>query len=249
MNDMIGLQIYTIRALLTDEAACTAALARVHEIGYGSVQLAGSLDMIERTAKVCAELDIPVVGILGGMELCEEEEDRLFAAARLCSAKDIGISSKIATEEQALDLIDRANHFAARAKAEGFTFSYHNHSNELIRTESGKTLFDLLIDGFDRETVDFMPDTYWLQHGGADVRAYLERLAGRVSILHLKDMKRTAEGPTYAEIGQGNMNFQGIIETARQIGVKHYIVEQDRCDGDPLESARISLEYLQGLNM
>jgi len=244
---MIGLQLYTIRSLTMENESCTDAIAAVRDIGYGCVQLAGNLETVERTAEVSAKLGIPVAGILVNLKMCEEDRERLFAAARLCGAEDIGISSSITTAEEAMDLITRVNRFAAVAKREGFRFSYHNHSNELIRTACGKTVFDLLIEGFDPETVDFMPDTYWLQHGGADVRAYLERLAGRVRILHLKDMKRTVDGPTFAEIGQGNLNFAGILETAKKIGVTHYIVEQDKCDGDPLDSARISYRFLQTL--
>jgi sugar phosphate isomerase/epimerase len=76
----------------------------------------------------------------------------------------------------------------------------------------------------------------------------LESLKGRVRILHLKDMKRTADGPTFAEIGQGNLNWQGILDVANAIGVRHCIVEQDQCDGDPLDSIRMSYEYLKNLN-
>ena len=57
-------------------------------------------------------------------------------------------------------------------------------------------------------------------------------------------MKRTADGPTYAEIGVGNINFKGIIESAEKIGVAHYIVEQDKCDGDSLTSAEMSYNYI-----
>ena len=90
-----------------------------------------------------------------------------------------------------------------------------------------------------------MPDTYWIQHGGADVRAFLEILDGRVNILPLKDMKRTPAGSTFAEIGGGNINFKGIAEVAERIGVEHYIVEQDECDTDSLISAAISYEYMR----
>jgi sugar phosphate isomerase/epimerase len=245
---MLGLQLYTVRSLTETDAACTAALRTVRDVGYECVQLAGKIETVERTARIAADLGIPVAGILVNLKMCEEDTERLFAAARLCHAEDIGISSSIKTEEEARDLIARVNRFAPIARQAGFRFSYHNHSNELIRAACGKTLFRLLVEGFDPETVDFMPDTYWLQHGGADVRAVLESLKGRVRILHLKDMKRTADGPTFAEIGQGNLNWQGILDVANAIGVRHCIVEQDQCDGDPLDSIRMSYEYLKNLN-
>jgi sugar phosphate isomerase/epimerase len=60
-------------------------------------------------------------------------------------------------------------------------------------------------------------------------------------------MKRAHDGPTFAEIGVGNINFEGIINVAKNIGIEYFIVEQDKCDGDPINSARISCEYLRNL--
>lgn len=106
---------------------------------------------------------------------------------------------------------------------------------------------ELFIEGFDSETVDFMPDTYWIQNGGADIRHIIEKLRGRVKIIHLKDMKRTPGGQTFAEIGYGNLYFEGIIETALDCGIKQFVVEQDECDGNPIDSLKKSIEYLNSI--
>lgn len=244
---MIGIQLYTVRKLITDEASADAVIASLREIGYGAAQLAGNLETVELTAGACVRRGMPVVGILVNIDLCETAGERLFEIARVCGATDLGISSTAATEEDVRALVPRANAFAKKAREAGFTFSYHNHSNEFIRTACGKTVMELLLEGFDAENVRLMPDTYWLQHGGADVRAFLAANGKRIGLLHLKDMKRTPEGQTFAEIGQGNLNFPGILETAHAVGITDVIVEQDKCDGDPLDSARISYEYLKDL--
>ena len=244
---MLGLQLYTVRSTIKDEASAISVLTEVKQMGYECVQLAGRMDMISLTANAAVEVGIKVIGILGGIEMCEEEGEELFRIAHLCGAEDLGISSGMTTEAEAYDLIARANRFAKRAKENGFTFSYHNHSNEFIRGENGRTLMSILEEDFDRDLVQFMPDTYWLQHGGVDVRHFLEKAKGRAKILHLKDMKRTVDGTTFAEIGQGNIYFEGILETAQKIGIEHFIVEQDRCDGNPLDSARISCEYVRSI--
>ncbi|MBE6691386.1 MAG: sugar phosphate isomerase/epimerase [Ruminococcaceae bacterium] len=243
---MIGLQIYTVRQLIADPQGCESTLRRVKEMGYECVQLAGDIDTIERAAAACAALQLPVVGILGSMRLCRESKARWLAAARLCGAADIGISSAADSAEKAAALIPEANAFAAEVIAKGFSFSYHNHSNEFIRTENGKTVMELLLEGFDPR-IRLMPDTYWLQHGGMDVRDFIERHAERIRILHLKDMKRTAEGPTFAELGVGNLNLPGILHIASELGITELIVEQDKCDGNPLTSAEISCKYLKNL--
>ena len=241
---MLGLQLYTVRHKMTDEKSTRDTLIKIKEIGYECVQLASSCEKMRYTAEICNQIGLSVVGLLVDMDTCEEEGDKLFEIAKMCRAKDIGISSSIKTEDEAYELIARANAFAKKAHDNGFTFSYHNHSNEFIRGESQKTLIELLIEGFDSSLVDFMPDTYWVQHGGADVRAFIEGLGTRIKILHLKDMKRSIDGPTFSEIGVGNINFAGIIEVANKIGVEHFIVEQDKCDVDPLLSAKMSYDYL-----
>ena len=82
-----------------------------------------------------------------------------------------------------------------------------------------------------------MLDTYWLQHGGKDIREMIETLAGRVDILHIKDMEAchptkigetVIDIPSITEIGSGNLNFKSIIATAEACGVKYIVVEDDR---------------------
>ena len=104
---------------------------------------------------------------------------------------------------------------------------------------------DILLDGFNKDLVDLMPDTYWLQHGGVDVRDFIETHAGRIKILHLKDMKRVPDGVTFTEVGEGNLNMVGIIKCAKQLGISDFIVEQDICDGDPLDSAETSIKNIK----
>jgi sugar phosphate isomerase/epimerase len=52
-----------------------------------------------------------------------------------------------------------------------------------------------------------------------------------------------------AEVGEGNLNWPAILEACRQAGVEWYIVEQDTCQRDPLESLRISLRNLQAMGL
>ena len=88
-------------------------------------------------------------------------------------------------------------------------------------------------------------DTYWVAHGGGDPCEWIRRLAGRVPFIHVKDMVIDAEGKqAFAEVGQGNLNWPGIVDAARAAGTRWYIVEQDRCPGPPVESLKISLENL-----
>ena len=164
----------------------------------------------------------------------------------LSGATDLGISGSAVEDDEISELISRSNAFAKEAAKEGFSFSYHNHSKEFIRTADGRTVMERLISGFDSELVYLMPDTYWLQHGGVDVVDFIRREGKRVKILHLKDMKRDLCGPTFAECGVGNLNLVGIISEAKAKGIGCFVVEQDVSD-NPIKSAKISYEYLKNL--
>ncbi len=157
--------------------------------------------------------------------------------------------------------------------ADGLVFAYHNHSFELEKYD-GKTGLDILISATSR-SVTFEIDTYWLQHGGADPAAWVAKLAGRVPLVHLKDMvvatdmharvdrisgesaddfeKRVQSAkqpkPIMAEVGEGNMNWPAILQACGAAGVEWYIVEQDLCQRDPFESLTISLRNLHAMGI
>ena len=88
-----------------------------------------------------------------------------------------------------------------------------------------------------------------MQNAGGDVCSWIEKLAGRIDILHLKDMRcvRDENGRPHgviSEVGRGNLDFGRIIETAVRCGVKHFCVEQDNCPVDFHDSLKFSSDFL-----
>ena len=244
MKDL-GAQLYTVRNYLDTPGNIQNTLSKIKEIGYTSVQLYGSIDLASAFAKGAKAAGIAISGILAELEDYEKELDIYLQLCDDYRIPDLGISGFLTEAEDVPPYIQRVNAVAKKIRAHGLTFSYHNHADEFIKMPDRKTIMDHYIEGFDPELVDFMPDTFWLHKGGCDVRHMLERLNGRVKILHLKDMKYTKNGQTFAEIGNGNLYFEGIIPLALQQGISHFVVEQDECNGDPLESLRQSFDYLK----
>ena len=240
----IGVQLYTVRNTLTTNEEIQRTLQAIKEIGYDSVQLFGPIELIENCARYAEETGLEIVGVLAAIDTFEEQERKLFEICSQYNISDIGVSSRPSECQDAEAYIRRINAFASRAKNAGFTFSYHNHSHEFIKLDCGETAMELFLKGFDAETVDFMPDTYWIHDGGYDVRYFLNQTKNRVNILHLKDMKRTEQGHAFAEVGNGNLYFKGIIKTAIDCGIKHFVVEQDSCEGNPIESLSQSYKYI-----
>jgi len=245
----LGVQLYTVRQLLPDESTRKNAYAALQKMGCHTVQLFGGPDQIRQYAPLLQEYGLACTGILGGLDGYLPEKKELFALCRKYGMEEIGISGRFTTLEETMKEIQRMHAFAREVKEEGFLFSYHHHSHEMIRTENGKTILDILLEETDPDLISFMPDTYWLQHGGCDVRHSLEKMKGRIKTLHLKDMQRTPDGPAFAPVGEGNLFWPGILETALSLGVRDFMIEQDECRESPLLCAEKSLRYLTALNM
>ena len=240
----IGLQLYTIRKYLQDNEALVSVMKRVKAVGYDSVQLYGTLEDCERIGLAAIEAGLCVLGTTGPTKIFFENPESTIALHKRLGCVDIGIGgASCTTLAQLHDFIKQANAFAKMANDAGLTFSYHNHSYEFELLE-GNLIFDELLAGLD-PTVKFVLDTYWVQVGGGDVRYWIEKLKGRIDILHLKDLKVIWGAPKFAAMGEGNMWWDGIIPVAEASGVKHFVVEEDDCgEDDPMDCIKISSDYL-----
>jgi len=244
----LGAQLYTIRSALKDEQSIARSFRRLREIGYDEIQTAGwcGLDA-KRIAALAADAGLSVCGTLCDFESLIADPAGAMEEHALLGTKNIGVSIMPTryreSSESVMDFIEKANRFAAEIGKYGYKFTYHNHSFE-FRKIDGKRIFDWMIERFDAANTSFVLDTYWVQHGGGDVIDWMKRLAGRIDILHMKDMAM-ADTQFFTEIGSGNINFDGIMKTAAEIGVQHYVVEQDSCPGDPFDSLAASYAYIQ----
>ena len=249
----IGLQLYTIRDCFTDEEHIRRALKEVAAMGYTQVQTAGLFIGAEAFASALKDAGLQTVGTHYDWDIICSDPERTLREHRLLGTTNVGIGGMPeearGSRDSVLAFIEKANTVAARLAKEGMKFPYHNHDFEFKRLEDGRTTMDYLIEGLDPENISFVLDVYWVQHAGADVRRMIEKLAGRIDILHLKDMGACfgpREEPFITEIGNGNMDFRDIVATARQAGVKYFVVEQDgNFAVDPMSSARASIDYLR----
>ena len=65
--------------------------------------------------------------------------------------------------------------------------------------------------------------------------------------MHLKDLEVFGwEPPTYAPVGEGNLDWDAILAACRAGGTEWGIVEQDVCRRDPFECLASSYRFLNG---
>lgn len=246
MIKTFGVQLWTIRDHLGTPEQVRESFRKLKAMGYDEIQTAGMPISYEEFGTIAREEGLTIVGTHDNFEQMLTDTALSMQQHRALGTTRMGVGGKWfeGGRDDVTTYIAQVNTLAEKIRPHGFSFTYHNHSHEFVKL-NGTTIFEQLVEGFTADNISFVLDTYWVQHGGGDVRYWLERLRGRVEVLHLKDMARDADGPKIAEIGNGNLWWDGILQTAVDTGVKHFVVEQDFCDGDPFDSLQQSMEYLK----
>ncbi len=231
---------------MNDREQIRESFAKLKAMGYDEVQTAGCKIPYEDFGRLAEEAGIEIVGTHDDFNKMVNTPEISIADHKALKTKNMGIGGLVFSKASEIEeFIIKANKVAEIIYNQGFKFTFHNHSREFAKLDNGKTAMDVLFEGLDPEKTSFVLDTYWAQLGGANPVEWIEKLAGRIEILPLKDYSVTVDSkPFYTEIGNGNLNFEKIIETAEKTGVKYLCVEQDLCPGDPFESLKISREYL-----
>ena len=257
----IGLQLYTLRNEIAKDPSAT--IKAVAEAGYRQVEPYRSpqTEAMIRAAKDCG-LAVNSMHFDWNTVVAPKDDGMSDFRKTLDEAKGHGLSHLVipyldAGQRRTLDdykaVAERANRAAALAKAAGIQLAYHNHSFEFEPMAGGTTGFDVLSAEFAPEMM-FELDVFWVKAGNVEPLDLMRRLKGRVSQLHLKDLKAGLALPIYGnmpadgfkELGQGIIPMEPIIKLAADIGVAHCHVEQDQSP-DPLASVRQSLKHLAQL--
>lgn len=252
MFKKLGIQLYTVRRTMQDAESIRSTFKRLKEMGYDQGQTAGCAIPHEEFGRIAREEDFEIVGTHEEFYELIKDPAKAVANHQALGTTNIGIGGMpgefYESREKTLEFCELANKFAAAIKPYGMKFTYHNHSGEFKKfPDSGDdTMMDILLKNTDPEGVSFVMDTYWIQHGGGDVCDWIEKFAGRIDILHLKEKMVNNWDGEIGEIGRGNLPWKKILDTAERTGVKSIVVEQD-CnwyEDDAFKSAKISADYL-----
>ena len=242
----IGAQFYTVRSLCQTLEGLADTLKRVADIGYRTVQLSATCpydavwmkEQLRVNGLRCVLTHIPVPRLTG-----ETEQVIRDHATIDCPHIGLGYYSFNAEKgETYAKFLETFGPVAQRISEAGRLFMYHNHDQEFQKPD-GKLILEKLMEDIPTDQMGFTLDTYWVQVGGGDPAQWLERLAGRIPVIHLKDC---AYGRRMAVVGEGNINFDRVFEKAEAGGTRYIMVEQDDCGGeDPLECLKRSYRFLR----
>ena len=251
----IGLQLYSVRELLPKDFDGT--LHKLREAGYTEVEAAGYFD---RSAadfrKSIDQAGLRIISTHHPMAVLEPRLDELIEYGHQLGLEYIVCPSPMRRDPAAkgpLNLDDwrwvagELNRIGEKVKAAGMIFGYHNHGPE-FGTESGVVFYDELLRLTDPNLVVFEMDCGWVFAAGRNPVDYLGKTPERFPLLHVKDMVKGANGQFHSTVmGRGVVDYKPILRAAT--GLKHYYIEQEEFDIDPMEALRLDAEYMRKLDV
>lgn len=242
----IAVQLYTLRDLTAQDMIGT--LRQVKEIGYEGVELAGYGNASpEQVQQAVQELGLQVVGAHTGFDALKDDLAGVVAQNRAMDNTYIvcpSIPRDRRNEEGYRQFGNELEVIGDELREHGMMLCYHNHDFELNDKFNGEMGLDLLYANCKVDVVQAEIDTFWIQKGGENPADYISKMPNRTPLIHVKDMTND-ERETFAEVGTGKLDWPAIFAASEANGAVTYIVEQDVCPGNPLDSIRISLENLK----
>lgn len=247
-----GLNLFSLRNFIQNESDFANTAEKLKKAGYSYLQFSGAPLNSEMIKRVSDKTGMPIRLTHAPMDRILNDPERLMEEHSYFGCDKIGLGmmpipeSKDDSEIKAL--VDKLNEVGGLFRKNGFTLCYHNHHFEFVKNSDGETWIDYILKN--AENIHFTLDTYWVRYGGASVTEVLNKLNGRVDCIHIKDYKIERDGeefkPRFAAIGDGNMNFDPIIDTAKKCGAEYFFVEQDdACSYEnPFNEVEKSIKFL-----
>jgi sugar phosphate isomerase/epimerase len=264
LNEMIaqeiGLQMGSIREMFKE--GMPATLARIKELGVTELEGGGGRGVDRETfKKLVKENGLKIVATGASFERLQYKDSlqKVIAAAKDLGAQYVvcywiphdGDNFTYADMKKGVEVFNEAG---KTLKENGLTLSYHAHGYEFREYKEGKgTLFEYMMDNTKPEYVTFQMDVFWIKNPGQDPVALLKKYPTRWKSLHLKDRRigtlNNQNGRQDKEsnvvLGTGDVGIAEIMKTAKQLGIKHYFIEDE--SSRALEQVPKSIAYLRSL--
>jgi sugar phosphate isomerase/epimerase len=246
----VSVQMYTVRD--KSEKDFRGTLAAVAKIGFKAVELAGTFGMAAADLKSYLDsLGLRVSGTHTGIDQLEGDNfQKTVDYYRTVGCKFIVCPwwpkerrQTLADWQASSRLLDT---IGGRLREAGFVFCYHNHDFEFQKV-GDQTGWELLFGGTNPQNLGSEMDVFWIRFAGLDPTSLIRQYAGRVHLLHVKDM---AAGPEkkFANVGTGIIDWQPTLKTATECGTSWFVIEQDNTYGqDSLEAVKVGLDNLKKL--
>jgi sugar phosphate isomerase/epimerase len=255
-TDKIGVQLYTLRDHCKDAESFDKTCKWIAAQGIRDVQVSGvAIQDATILRKILDDHGLVCTVTHRGMDALRDIQATLDYHGTL-GCKYAALGSFNGDAEAWRAFADEFSGLADAYAAQGLALGYHNHSHEFIPFAEDPAKINpkenpmwLLFERCSKN-VWFEIDTYWVAHGGADPADWIDRVSGRIPVVHFKDLTMGAgRVQTICEVGAGNLNWPRIVESCKRAGVESYMIERDSGEVDAFESLRISIANMSTMGL
>jgi sugar phosphate isomerase/epimerase len=260
-----GIQLYTMREKMQDQAQARDVLRFLGRNGYTEVETAGHYGWT--AAQFRAELNAAGLKAVSG----HDGPDFNFPANwqdayRTTLEYAVALGQKYTgwawfpgpydDVDLWKSLAEKFNESGAIAREYGLQFFYHNHNFEFDnRQADGSPVFDILLEETDRGLVKFELDLFWITEGGGNGVEYLSADPSRYWAYHVKDhvWGDRLDANDFEDAGPGMLDFPDLFAAGDGRGLdKHFFIEHDEPwlshPDDPeaeFKTAKTGIQYLE----
>jgi sugar phosphate isomerase/epimerase len=163
-----------------------------------------------------------------------------------------------------LDIVNEAADILMKAcptaKEAGLQLYYHIHGYELQPMGGDKTFFDSFMSRIDNKCVRLEMDVFWVTYAGQDPVKFMDKYRDGVELLHVKNMANHVSTGVFngsdfmppdmppdnwVPLGKGKIDYKAVFKKGKEMGVKWYILEMDKFDGNVYAAVDSSLVYIE----
>ncbi len=165
------------------------AMRKLSEIGYDGVELLGNNTnglTVEEYKKVLSDLNLKV----NGSHNLHTEDDFAFGEALGLKYAIFGGCDRVTDMEKLKKICEEYNDFGRRVAKFGMKALMHNHGEEfwwIDEETKEKRVFEFIAENTDPDLVGFELDAGWVVRAGLDPVDVINRYAGRIPLIHMKE--------------------------------------------------------------
>jgi len=240
----VGLQLYTVRALMARDmegtlaALAAAGVREVEFAGYFERQPVALRALLDRHGLKAPAAHVPIPARM-------TDWAPVFDAAEALGHRWLVIPWVDNDVRATLDgwrrLADSLNEAGRMARSHNLRMGYHNQDYDFAMTE-GSMAYEVFVDRLDPTVVDLELDVYWALKAGQDPQRMIADRPGRFPLWHLKDAG-PAPQRAMVDVGAGTIDFSALFAAGAKAGLQHAFIEHDD-PPDPMESVRASVAAL-----
>lgn len=246
-----GVQLYSVRDLMPKDAKGT--MKKLAEMGYTQFESYGGPDFLWGMApKECktflGDMGVKMISTHFDMnkDLDKNIERGAEAGLKYMLCPYLGPQKSLDDWKKKAEQFNQVGEKVTKA---GMKFGYHNHDYSFKALE-GQIPHELLLANTDPKYVMFELDLCWIVAAGQDTVAHLNKYGKRYELVHIKDMVKDNNGKvTQKDLGLGSVDFATILKTAKKVGVKYYIVEQEQYPSSSIESMQVDADWMKKISI